>query len=395
VFRQVGTPMEIEDVVVDEPAGNEVLLRTAATGLCHSDLNCFEGAFEVERPIVLGHEASGVVEKVGSAVTDLEVGDHVIVFPHPACGRCRACYSGRRTICTNRPFTRPEDQPPRLVANGEPIAALDGLGTFAEQMLVGENSVVKIRKDMPLDKAALLSCAVMTGVGAVAFTARVGVGDDVAVVGTGGVGLNAVQGARLAGARRIIAIDRLQSNLQLAKKLGATHLIDATEVDPVATVLELTGDGVDHAIEAAGHAATAEQAVAMLRHGGVATVTGTITDRPISVPGLPLLDERRLQGSNLGSARFQIHLPMLVDLYLDGRLELDSLVAERIDLADINAGNDKLARGRLARSVVVFDPTEKVPGIGHESPRTTARSEHEHVTRPATAAPTAAAAARR
>ena len=223
-------------------------------------------------------------------------------------------------------------------------------------MLVGENSVVKIRKDMPLDKAALLSCAVMTGVGAVAFTARVGIGDDVAVIGTGGVGLNAVQGARLAGARRIIAIDRLAGNLQLAEKLGATDLVDATEVDPVATVLELTGDGVDHAIEAAGHAATAEQAVAMLRHGGTATVTGTITDRPISLAGLPLLDERRIQGSNLGSARFQIHLPMLVDLYLDGRLELDSLVAERIELANINAGNDELARGRLARSVVVFDP---------------------------------------
>jgi S-(hydroxymethyl)glutathione dehydrogenase / alcohol dehydrogenase len=170
------------------------------------------------------------------------------------------------------------------------------------------------------------------------------------------VGLNAVQGARLAGARRIIAIDPLQGNLQLAKTFGATHLVDASTVDAVAAVLELTGDGVDHAIEAAGLAKTVEQAFAMLRHGGTATVTGTIpADQPISLPGLPLLDERRLQGSNLGSAKFQIHLPMLVDLYLDGRLELDSLVAERIELADINAGQDKLAQGRLARSVIVFD----------------------------------------
>ena len=163
VFRQVGTPMEIEDVVVDEPAGNEVLLRTAATGLCHSDLHCIEGSFEVERPIVLGHEASGIVEKVGSAVTNLEVGDHVIVFCTPGCGRCRACYSGRPTICHAPPFTRADGQPPRLVANGAPVGAHAGLGTFAELMLVGENSVVKIRKDMPLDKAALISCAVMTG----------------------------------------------------------------------------------------------------------------------------------------------------------------------------------------------------------------------------------------
>jgi S-(hydroxymethyl)glutathione dehydrogenase/alcohol dehydrogenase len=356
VFRQVGTLMEIEDVAVDEPAGNEVLLRTAATGLCHSDLHCIEGSFEVERPIVLGHEASGIVEKVGSAVTDLEVGDHVIVFCTPGCGRCRACYSGRPTICHAPPFTRADGQPPRLVANGEPVGAHAGLGTFAEQMLVGENSVVKIRNDMPLDKAALISCAVMTGIGAAAFTARVGVGDDVAVIGTGGVGLNAVQGARLAGARRIIAIDRLQSNLQLAKKLGGTHLIDATEVDPVATVLELTGDGVDHAIEAAGLARTTEQAFAMLRHGGTATLIGIVPeDQPISLPGLPLLDERRLQGSHMGSAKYQIHLPMLVDLYLDGRLELDSLLADRIKLEDINAGYEELARGRLARSVVVFD----------------------------------------
>jgi S-(hydroxymethyl)glutathione dehydrogenase / alcohol dehydrogenase len=356
VFRQVGKAMEIEDVVVDEPARNEVLVRTAAAGLCHSDLHCIEGSFPVDTPIVLGHEASGVVEKVGSQVADLEVGDHVIVFCTPGCGRCRACYSGRPTICHNPPFTREEGQPPRLLAAGEPVGALSGLGTFAEQMLVAETSVVKIRKDMPLDKAALVSCAVVTGVGAAAFTARVGVGDDVAIIGTGGVGLNAVQGARLAGARRIIAIDRLQSNLELAKQFGATHLIDASAVDAVAAVLELTGDGVDHAIEAIGLAKTAEQAFAMLRHGGTATVIGMIpADQPVSLPGLALLDERRLQGSHMGSAKFQIHLPMLVDLYLDGRLELDALLAERIELADINAGYDELARGRLARSIIVFD----------------------------------------
>jgi S-(hydroxymethyl)glutathione dehydrogenase / alcohol dehydrogenase len=356
VFREVGTPMEIEDVVVDEPAGNEVLLRTVATGLCHSDLHCIQGSFDVEIPIVLGHEASGIVEKVGSQVSGLEVGDHVIVFCAPACGRCPACYAGRPTICHNPPFTRADGQPPRLVVNGEPVGALSGLGTFAEQMLVAETSVVKIRKDMPLDKAALISCAVITGIGAAAFTARVGLGDDVAVIGAGGVGLNAVQGARLAGARRVIAIDRLQSNLQLAKKFGATHLIDAGAVDAVAGVLDLTGDGVDHAIEAVGVAKTAEQAFAMLRHGGTATVIGMIpADQPISLPGLALLDERRLQGSHMGSARYQIHLPMLVDLYLDGRLELDSLVAESIELADINAGYDELSRGRLARSIIVFD----------------------------------------
>jgi S-(hydroxymethyl)glutathione dehydrogenase/alcohol dehydrogenase len=356
VFREVGSPMEIEEVGVDEPAGNEVLLRTVAAGLCHSDLHCIEGSFGVKTPMVLGHEASGVVEKVGSAVTGLEVGDHVIVFCAPACGRCRACYSGRPTICHNPPFTRGDGQPPRLVVDGEPVGALAGLGTFAEQMLVAETSAVEVRKDMPLDKAALISCAVVTGVGAATFTARVATGDDVAVIGTGGVGLNAVQGARLAGARRIIAIDRLQSNLELAKKFGATHLVDAGVVDAVAAVLELTGDGVDHAIEAVGLATTAEQAFAMLRHGGAATVIGMISaDQPISVPGLALLDERRLQGSHMGSAKYQIHLPMLVDLYLDGRLELDALVAERIDLADINAGFEELSRGRLARSIVVFD----------------------------------------
>jgi S-(hydroxymethyl)glutathione dehydrogenase / alcohol dehydrogenase len=356
VLRQVGTPMAIEEVEIGAPEGSEVLLHTVATGLCHSDLHYIEGSWSTPLPVIPGHEASAIVEQVGPAVNDLEVGDHVLVYCSPACGRCRYCRTGSAHLCSSPPMRRAGGRPPRLTSDGAAVEALKGLGTFAEQMLVYDTSVVKIRKDMPLDKAALISCAVMTGFGSAAFTAKVGAGDVVAVIGTGGVGLNAIQGARFAGAQRVIAIDKLTSNLDLARQLGATDTIDASSVDAVESVLELTGDGVDYAIEAVGMTATAEQAFAMLRPGGTAIVIGMIPQgESVSVSGEALLGERRLQGSNMGSAKYQIHLPMLVDLYLDGRLELDDLLAKRIELAEINEGYEELARGRPARSVIVFD----------------------------------------
>ncbi len=332
-----------------------MLLRTAATGLCHSDLHYLQGKRGHPTPLILGHEASAVVEKVGSSVTRVAPGDHVVVFCAPGWGRCRQCLERRPQLCTSPPFTRPAGSAPRLRIGDESVNAFSGLGTFAEQMIVYESFVVSIRKDMPLDKAALVSCAVVTGVGAAIFTAQVKLGQSVAVIGAGGVGLNTIQGARLAGAHQIIAVDRLAATLKLALQLGATHTVDASTEDPVQAVRDLTSGGVDHAFEAIGLPAAVEQAYAMLRPGGTTTVIGILASGvQVQLPGADFLLEKRLQGCHMGSGQFEVHLPMLIDLYLDGRLDLDPLVADRLTLDSINEGFHTLAAGRLARTVIVF-----------------------------------------
>ncbi len=351
----VNEPLEILDLEVDEPAPNEVLVRTAAAGVCHSDLHFQEGKYPCPCPIVLGHEGAGVVEAVGSGVTYVEPGDHVITCVSMSCGSCRNCYRGKPHLCAHEGLLRTPDQPSRLSRNGEVVHQLTDLSCYAEQMLVHEKAVVKITKELPLDRAALLGCAVTTGVGAAQNTAKIGPGDIVAVVGCGGIGLNAIQGARLAGAERVIAIDRLKDKLDLARVFGATDTIDASEKDAVGEVLEMTGGGVDHSIEAVGLKVTAEQCFNMLASGGTATVIGMIPiGTTIEIQGVSLLAERKIQGSVMGSNRFRVDMPTYANLYLQGRLKLDELVSRRITLDQINEGLEALKTGEVARSVITF-----------------------------------------
>lgn len=355
VLPIIPSELEIGEVIVDKPQRREVLVRTVAAGLCHSDLHFMEGKYAHDTPTVPGHEAAGIVEAVGEDVTELKPGDHVIGCLSIFCGRCEYCLSGRPVLCTRQGLEREVGQPSRLAWNGQPIHQFLRLSAFAEYMLVHENTLVKIREDMPLDRAALIGCAVTTGLGAVFNTAKVTPGSSVAVIGCGGVGLNSVQGARIAGAGRIIAIDTMPWKLELARQFGATDLIDATAGDPVAQVLELTGGGVEYAFEAIGLKVTAEQSFAMLRKGGTATIIGMIPEgQKIELPGSEFLDEKKIQGSNMGSNRFRVDMPRYVDLYLSGRLKLDELVSEHITLDDINQGFDAMRRGAVARSVIAF-----------------------------------------
>ncbi|MEM7099227.1 MAG: Zn-dependent alcohol dehydrogenase [Pseudomonadota bacterium] len=356
VLREINKPLEIEDVQHGDPAPREVLIRTVSAGVCHSDLHFQNGSYPHELPAILGHESAGVVEAVGSDVTYVKPGDHVITCLSAFCGHCEHCLTGHMSLCQEPELQRPADKPSRLASGDEKIAQFLNLSSFAEYMLVHEHAIVKIREDMPLDRAALIGCGVTTGVGAVIHTAAVEPGSTVAVIGCGGVGLSAINGAAIAGAARIIAVDMMQSKLDLAKKFGATDVVNASEVDAVGEVREMTGGGVHYSFEAIGLKQTAEQAFKMLNFGGVATIIGMIpVGVNIEIHGPEFLMERKLQGSNMGSNRFRVDMPRFVDFYLQGRLHLDDLISGRIKLEDINDGFAALETGEVARNVIMFD----------------------------------------
>ena len=357
VLHEVGRPLEIEEIAIDKPGPQEVLIRTVATGVCHSDLHFVDGLWPCPLPVVLGHESAGVVEAVGTLVRHVKPGDHVITCLSVFCGHCEHCLSGHPARCGGRETDRAADDRPRLARNGgQAIHQFAHLSSFAEQMLVHENAVVKIRDDMPLDRAALIGCAVMTGVGAVFRTAQVEPGSTVAVIGCGGVGLSAINGADLAGASRVFAIDVVPAKLELARRFGATDTIDASATDPVEEIRERTGGGVHHAFEAIGLKKTAEQAWAMLRPGGTATIIGMVPfGMTIEIPAHQLLAERKLQGCSMGSNRFRVDMPRFVDFYLAGKLRLDDLLERRVALHDVNAALQNLKTGQLARQVIGFD----------------------------------------
>jgi S-(hydroxymethyl)glutathione dehydrogenase/alcohol dehydrogenase len=356
VLREVGTPLQIEDVQIDKPGPREVLIRTVAAGVCHSDLHFIEGSYPHPLPAVLGHESAGVVEAVGAEVRTVKPGDHVITCLSAYCGHCDYCLTGHMSLCVSPDTKRGAEEPSRLTQGGGPLPQFLNLSSFAEQMLVHEHACVAIRKDMPLDRAALIGCSVTTGVGAVIHTSGVKPGETVAVVGCGGVGLSAINGAAIAGAGRIIAIDLSPGKENLAKIFGATDFICAADGDAVKKVIEMTRGGVHHAFEAIGLAKTAEQAFNMLRRGGTANIIGMIpVGQTISLMGAAFLGERRIQGSMMGSNRFPVDMPRLVDFYMSGRLKLDDLVSRRIRLDQVNEAFAEMKRGEIARSVIVFD----------------------------------------
>ena len=350
-------PLVIEEVQVDEPQAGEALIKTSASGVCHSDLHFMEGKYRTRLPAAMGHESAGVVEAVGSDVTSISPGDHVVTCLSVFCGHCNYCLSGRPFLCLGDGLVRDRSDTPRLGQDGKIVHQFANVGSFAETMLVHEHAVVKIDPEMPLDRAALLGCAVTTGLGAVLNTAQVRPGSTVAVVGCGGIGLNCVQGARLAGAGQIIAIDAMATKLEMARHFGATDLIDASTADAVAAVQDATGGGVEYAFEAIGLKRTVEQAFAMTARGGMTVVIGMVPEgTDVAIPASDLvMNGKQLVGSVMGSNRFRIDLPRYVRLYLDGRLLLDELLSARIKLDDVNDGFAAMRAGLVARSVVVFD----------------------------------------
>ncbi len=346
----------VDDVETDAVGPREVLVQTKAAGVCHSDLHYMQGKYRTRLPTVVGHEAAGVVLEVGRDVTHVKPGDHVVTCLSVFCGTCEYCTSGRLVLCAKRGTRRGRGEPQRLKRGGQDINQFLDLSSFAERMLVHENAVAKIDEDVPLDRAALLGCGVTTGLGAVFRTAQVRGGSSVAVIGCGGVGLNVIQGAMLAGAGRVIAVDMNAAKLELARSFGATDTVDGTEGDVLEQIKALTGDGVDYSFEAIGLKPTTEQAFAMLRPGGTATVVGMIAlGTSIELPGVDFMYEKRIQGSLMGSNQFRTDIPRYARLYQQGRLKLDELVSARIPLEQVNEAFEQMQQGSVARSVIVFD----------------------------------------
>ena len=357
VFHGPKQPLSIEDIEVDKPQDREVKIRTVASGVCHSDLHFVDGLYPYAAPAVLGHEAAGIVEEVGRQVTYVKPGDHVIACLSVYCGGCEQCMSGHPNRCTNKAATQrdPKDKP-RLSQKGKLINQFLDVSSYCERMLLHENAIVKISDDIPLDRAALVGCGVTTGVGAVLNTAKVEPGSTVAVFGCGGVGLAAIQGARIAGARKIIAVDMFEGKLAMAKRLGATDTVDASSSDPIDEIRKLTGGGVDYAFEAIGLKKAAEQAFNALKPGGTATVIGMIpVGQKVELDGYMFLTERKLQGSNMGSNRFRIDMPRYLDFYLQGRLKLDEMISRRGKLEDVNEAFRAMKAGEVARTVLMFE----------------------------------------
>jgi S-(hydroxymethyl)glutathione dehydrogenase/alcohol dehydrogenase len=362
LIREIGQPFQVEEVHIAAPTGREVLVDVRASGLCHSDITVARSGMGIGLPAVLGHEISGVVAAVGDSVTRIKVGDHVVAAALQPCGHCQACLRGNLNGCTNPgSLDRTDEEAPRLDVDGVPVVQMQGLGGFAEQALIHENQLVAIDPSMPFEQASIIGCAVATGAGSIFNAAKVTPGQSIAVFGCGGVGLNAIQAAALAGATTIIAVDIQPDKLELAQKFGATAVVNSGEEDAAARVLELTGGaGVDHAFVMIGVPAVAETAMASLGFGGTTYLVGgmrpgaALDVRPSPADSTLLSKQQGVRGIWLGSSNFYADIPMYVDLYLQGKLNLDDLVSQTIELGDINEAYEALEGGGIARSVITF-----------------------------------------
>jgi S-(hydroxymethyl)glutathione dehydrogenase/alcohol dehydrogenase len=353
IFTQPGAPLSIEDVSLLPPGPGDAVVEISASGVCHTDLSVLEGSLPYPPPLVLGHEACGVVTWVGSQVTTVKVGDRVISSADPMCRNCWFCINNQPNLCTTASL-------PRTLrverSDGTRMTGMSGLGTFAEEMVVDQAYLVPVQTDLPAAELALIGCGVATGVGAVVNTAQVRPGATVAVIGCGGVGLAAIQGARLSGAGRVIAIDLLDSKLSIAAKLGATDLVVPGEASAADQVFELTGGlGVDVAIELVGRIDTINSALAMTRRGGNVVLVGAVPkDVQLSIGAFDfLISEKRLVGSVFGSSNIRRDFPRLVRMVETGQLDLASLITATIDLSEVNSALQALASGQAIRSVIV------------------------------------------
>ncbi|MBN9613382.1 MAG: zinc-binding dehydrogenase, partial [Actinobacteria bacterium] len=351
IVRELGKGFELAEVEIAAPIGREVLVEVKASGLCHSDELVANYDMGYAAPMVLGHEAAGVVTQVGPNVTEFAIGDHVVACLVQYCGVCKNCIVGKTTRCLNPAATvRAEGEAPRLSENGVPVAQGMAIGGFAQQVLLHENQLAKVPDEIPWPQAALLGCGVVTGAGAVLNSANVQPSDAVVIVGLGGVGLNAVNGAVTAGAATIIAIDIADDKLARAKEFGATHLINSTKVDPVAEVKAITGAGADAVFDFVGIAPVTQQALEMVGPGGglyligVLDPTATLTLSPVQL----LSEKKHVEGVYMGSTNAKRDIPLYAQLYLDGRFELDSLVSKQISLAEVNEGYASLKDPTIA-----------------------------------------------
>lgn len=356
VSRAPGRGFEIEDVELAEPRGREVLIDVRASGLCHSDFHIASDGFDYAFPSVLGHEVAGVVVGLGPEVADFRLGDHVAASLIQYCGHCEPCLDGRLFQCWNPSETqRGEGEEPRLTMGGEPLFQYSAISGFAEQVLVHENQLARIPDEIPFSQASLLGCGVITGAGAMINSAQVRPGDTVVVVGCGGVGLNAVQGARLAGAETIIAVDMVPRKLELAKKFGSTHIVNSADQDPLEAIRAVAPRGVDHAFEMIGLPVTCRLAIDAARVGGSIYIIG-LQKPGASIPIYPWDDmiggQKRIIGVTMGSTNPRKDIPMYARMYLDGRLNLDDLVSREIALDEINDAYAALERGEVARNVI-------------------------------------------
>jgi S-(hydroxymethyl)glutathione dehydrogenase/alcohol dehydrogenase len=360
VCYEPNSRLEVVDVEQKSPRASEARIQMKAAGVCHSDWHIMNGDWQVPLPMVLGHEAAGVVAEVGAGVSNVKPGDHVIFSFRPHCGRCLYCSVGRSILCDGH--TSPRwmllDGTHRVTRQGKPINQMARIGTFAESVVCPAEMVVPIRKEMPWPQAALIGCCVPTGWGAVNRCAKVEAGASLLVIGCGGVGLNIVQGAKLAGAGMIIAADLLENKLDYARQFGATHTINASAKNVVEEVRALTGGrGADYAFDGIGSEATTLQILDAIRPGGTAVIVGMapMAARAGIAPYFMALQEKGIKGTMYGSVRPNLDFPILVDLYLSGRLQLDPLVSRTYSIDQINDGFTAMRTGQVARGVVVFN----------------------------------------
>jgi NDMA-dependent alcohol dehydrogenase len=362
VCRGQNEALTIEELELEPPKAGEVLVRMGASGVCHSDLSVQNGTLFGAYPIVLGHEGAGVVEEVGDGVTTVAPGDHVVISWVPQCGTCFFCTRGQGFLCEVGGAAMAGggqlDGTSRLSKDGEEIKQMASTGTFCERIVVPEIGTVKIPDDIPLDIAALIGCGVLTGVGAAVNTASIRPGDTVAVLGCGGVGLNVIQGALIAGAERVIAIDRMAGKLKMAEQFGATDLVDAADTDAVAAVQALTGGhGADVAFEVIGLKDTIDQTLNLTRRGGEAVLVGVPRfEVLLEVPAFfsVILMAKTIKGCWYGSANVQTDVPRMIGWYREGKLKLDELISRRIDLDDVNDAFRAMEAGEVARSVIEY-----------------------------------------
>jgi S-(hydroxymethyl)glutathione dehydrogenase/alcohol dehydrogenase len=361
VLRETRGTLSVEEIDLAQPGPGEVLVRIAASGLCHTDWETMRGDQPCNLPAVIGHEGAGVVEAVGPGVTLTRPGEHVALSWSPNCGHCFYCDQGQPILCEVAAGANATgvmfDGTPRFSSSGAPIYHYSLVSSHAERTVVAQQAAVPLPKEFPLDRAALLGCAVMTGYGGAVRAGRVRPEDSVVVIGCGAVGLSAVQGARIAGASTIVAVDVKPLKLGWAEAFGATHVVDATRQDPVKAVRGLTrGRGADVAVEAAGLNVTIRQALEASRPGARVVILGkTPVGQEVTFPFSVLMGEREIVRTSYGMARPRVDFPKLANLYLRGELRLDEMISLRLPLADINHGFEELERGNVARALVVFN----------------------------------------